>query len=83
MTEKENWKLRKLTFEFKQGYSFNKTEDRYEGKIEFTNGEFESFAVKLTDEMSEPYLKLVAKEIVKNSQQLADRMANSLNPQNE
>ena len=77
------WKLRKITLEFKQGYSFNKTEDRYEGKIEFQNDEFESFSVKVTDEMSEPYLKLIAGEVVKNAQQLADRLEKSLTKQQE
>ena len=72
------WKLKKITLEFKQGYSFNKTEDRYEGKIEFENDEFESFSVKVTDEMSKPYLKLIAGEVVKNAQQLAEKLEKSL-----
>jgi hemerythrin superfamily protein len=77
------WKLKKITLEFKQGYSFNKTEDRYEGKIEFENDEFESFSVKVTDKMSEPYLKLIAAEVVKNAHQLADKLEKSLIKQQE
>jgi hypothetical protein len=77
LSPKENWILKKLTLEFTKGYSFNKTEDRYEGKIEFTNGENESFSVKLREDMTEPYLKLISQEVVKNAEVLAQRMANS------
>lgn len=77
VTPKENWRLQKLTLEFKAGYSFNKTEDRYEGKIEFTNDENESFSVKLREDMTEPYLKLISQEVVRNAEVLAQRMANS------
>jgi hypothetical protein len=73
-----DWKLKKITLEFKQGYTWDKTEDRYEGKIEFTNGQLESFSVKITEKMSEPYLKLIAEEVVKSARELADRLANSL-----
>lgn len=73
-----DWKLKKITLEFKKGYSFYQTEDRYEGKIEFENDEFESFSVKVTDEMSEQYLKLIAHEVVKNAKQLADKLQKSL-----
>lgn len=77
VSPKENWRLQKLTLEFQKGYSFNKTEDRYEGKIEFTNGENETFSVKLREDMTEPYLKLVSQEVVRNAEVLAQRMANS------
>jgi len=75
------WKLKKISLEFVKGYTYNKTEDRYEGKIEFINNEYESFSVKVTDDMSEPYLKLIAGEVVKNAQQLADRLEKSLTKQ--
>lgn len=77
------WKLRKITLEFKNGYTYNRTEDRYEGKIEFENDEFESFSVKVTDDMSKPYLELIAGEVAKNAQQLADKLAKSLTNQQE
>jgi hypothetical protein len=73
--KKERWKLRKLTVEFKKGYSFQNTEDRYEGKIEFENGDDECFTIKLTEEMSKPYLKLISKEVVKNAEKLAEKIA--------
>lgn len=82
LTPKENWVLQKLSIEFKKGYSFNKTSDHYEGKIEFTNGDNESFVVKLHENMTEPYLKLVSQEVVKNAEMLAERMANSFKPKN-
>ena len=78
METNQNWVLEKLTIEFKRGYSFSNTEDHYEGKIEFRNGDNECFTIKLREDMAEPYLKLVAKEVIKNSQQLADRMAETL-----
>ena len=78
MERNQNWVLEKLVIEFKRGYSFSNTEDHYEGKIEFRNGDNECFIVKLREDMAEPYLKLVAKEVIKSSQQLADRMAETL-----
>ena len=78
VSPKENWQLQKLTIEFTKGYSFNKTEDRYEGKIEFKNGDNESFTVKLREDMTEPYLKLISQEVVRNAEVLAQRLANSL-----
>jgi hypothetical protein len=44
-----SWKLKKLEFEFKRGYSFDNTVDRYEGKIQFENDESENFTVKLRE----------------------------------
>ena len=78
MESNKEWILKRLTIEFKPGYSLLKTEDHYEGKIEFTNGDNESFSIKLHEDMAEPYLKLVSQEVIKNSQQLADRMAETL-----
>lgn len=73
--EKNSWKLSSLTVEFKKGYAFQNTEDRYEGKIKFQNEDEEIFTIKLTEEMSKPYLKLISKEIVKNAENLAEKMA--------
>lgn len=78
MENNNEWVLEKLTIDFKRGYSFNKTKDHYEGKIQFTNGHNESFTIKLHEDMAEPYLKLVAQEVIKNAQQLAERMAETL-----
>ena len=78
METNQNWVLEKLTIEFKRGYSFNKTKDHYEGKIQFRNGDHESFVIKLREDMTEPYLKLVAQEVIKSSQELANRMAETL-----
>jgi hypothetical protein len=76
--EDNNWKLSELKIEFKQGYSFQKTEDRYEGKITFTNGKFESFKVNISPEMTKPYLDLIAEEVVKSADALHNRLKNSL-----
>lgn len=82
-TTKENWTLKKLSIEFQKGYSFNETKDHYVGRIEFSNGENESFVIKLREDMTEPYLKLVAQEVIKSSQELANRMAETLNFKSE
>jgi hypothetical protein len=76
--EQTSWRLKKLVFEFKDGYSFNNTVDRYEGKIEFGNTEGENFTVKLRDNMCQPYLELVAKEVVNNAEELYKRLSESL-----
>ena len=78
MENNQEWVLEKLTIEFKKGYSFNGTKDHYEGRIQFRNGDNESFVIKLREDMTEPYLKLVAQEVIKNAQQLAERMAETL-----
>lgn len=78
MENNQEWILEKLTIEFKKGYSWSGTEDHYEGRIQFSNGDNESFTIKLREDMTEPYLKLVAQEVIKNSQQLAKRMAETL-----
>ncbi len=76
--QRDNWRLKELKFELKKGYSFNNTSDRYEGKISFENDEHESFTVKLREDMTEPYLNLIAEEIVKNADELCQRLRESL-----
>jgi hypothetical protein len=74
----KNWKLQKIIIEFKKGYFYNKTEDRYEGYIEFSNEISEFFKVQITEEMSKSYLKLIANEVIDNAKQLANKLENSL-----
>jgi hypothetical protein len=81
--QKSSWRLRKLEFEFKRGYSFDNTVDRYEGKIQFENDESENFTVKLRENMCQPYLELVAKEIVNSAEELYKRLSESLLKSNE
>jgi hypothetical protein len=73
-----NWALTELRLEFKRGYEFQKTVDRYEGKISFSNNQGESFTVKLREDMTQPYLDLVAGEIIKNAEDLSVRLKESL-----
>ena len=80
MQNNQEWILKRLTIEFKHGYSHLETEDHYEGRIEFTNGDNECFIIKLREDMTEPYLKLVSQEVINSAQQLADRMAKQFNP---
>lgn len=76
--KKNEWKLKSLEFKFVKGYSFDKSVDRYEGKIQFENDDSEMFSVKLRDDMCKPYLDLVAKEVVNNAEELYKRLYDSL-----
>lgn len=76
--EDNDWKLKELKIEFKPGYEFQKTKDRYEGKITFRNDQFESFTVKISSEMTKPYLDLIAEEVVKSAGALHNRLKDSL-----
>jgi len=73
-----NWKLEKIEIEFKKGYSFNNTIDRYEGQIKFTNGDRESFEFNIDQVKSNQYIQIIAPEIVRTAEILSDKLINSL-----
>ena len=77
-----NWRLERIEIQFKKGYSFEKKEekkhDRYEGVIEFENGEFESFCFKVRPKMAQKYIQLMSDDIVKSARSLGDRLIESL-----
>jgi len=73
-----DWKLQNITINFKKGYYFDKTSDRYEGKIKFSNSEEESFEFKIRENLSQPYIDLIAADIVKNATYLGERLIKSL-----
>lgn len=73
-----NWRLDKIEIEFKKGYKHDKTEDRYEGKIRFENGEFEMFQFKIRPDMAQSYIDIMAKDIVKCAESLGERLTGSL-----
>lgn len=75
---KDDWKLKSLTIEFKKGFSFEKSEDRYEGSIKFENGESESFQFKVRPDMADDYIKLISADIVKCAESLGSRLIDSL-----
>ena len=75
---KKEWRLENLTIQFKPGYSFNNTKDHYAGKITFKNKENESFTFNLTNELTQPYIDLIKKEVIRTATTLGDKLANSL-----
>lgn len=81
LTKKENnmdWKLKSLSIEFKKGYSFEQSEDRYEGFIKFENNENESFQFKIRPDMANDYIKLISEEIINNAESLSSKLIDSL-----
>lgn len=75
------WRLEKFEIEFKQGSTWSKTEDRYEGFIRFANKEGESFRIKVDQVKSQVFLDLIAAEIVKAASSLAVKMSACLYPE--
>jgi hypothetical protein len=75
---KDDWKLKSLTIEFKKGFSFENSKDRYEGSIKFENGESESFQFKVRPDMADDYIKLISEDIVKCAESLGSRLIDSL-----
>jgi len=73
--EKDQWKLNSIKFDFMK-YGENK--GKYEGRITFENGEYESFTFKIRPEMAEQYIKLMSSDIVKSASLLSDRLIDSL-----
>lgn len=82
----ENWRLEEIKIGFEQGYSFKnkpeEREDRYEGFIRFKNGEKEEFKFKITPDMSQKYIDLIAEDIVKHANDLGDKLIKSLGLKN-
>jgi hypothetical protein len=81
MENKENtpeWKLDSISIYFRKGFNHLNTQDRYEGKIKFTNSDEESFEFKIREDLSRPYIDLIAEDIVKNAKYLGERLVDSL-----
>ena len=76
--ENNEWKLQSLRIEFKNGYTYDKSVDRYEGNITFSNNEGESFTFKVDQFQAQKFLDIVGEEIVKTASSLGDRVAKSL-----
>lgn len=72
---KDNWRLQKIELEFQR---WGEDKDKYVGKIVFENGEHESFSFKIRPEMAQPYIDLMASDIVKCAESLGSRLIESL-----
>ena len=73
--KRDDWKLKKLEIEFN---NYGEFEGKYTGKIRFQNGEYESFEFRIRPEMAEPYIDLIASDVVKGAESLGQRLIESL-----
>ncbi len=75
---KNEWKLTSFKVDFHQGFAILNTEDRYEGKITFSNGHHESFTLKITPELSQTFINLMSEQIVDTAETLCKKLTESL-----
>ena len=75
MDKRDDWKLDKLEIEFK---SWGDDKGKYAGRIRFENGEYENFTFKIRPDMAQPYIDLIAEDIVKAASNLGERLVVSL-----
>jgi len=80
---KNDWKLTKIEIEFKRGYKYDNSKDRYEGRIQFQNGDLEQFSFKIKEDLAQPYIDLIAKDIVRTAESLGERLCVSLGLKSE
>jgi hypothetical protein len=73
--DKKVYRLQTLKIEM-QGYGDHK--GKYLGNITFRNGDYESFTFNITPEMVQPYIDLIAAEIVKSADNLGADLKKSL-----
>jgi hypothetical protein len=71
----QEWKLDKIELEFQR---WGENKGKYSGSIKFSNGENESFSFNVRPELAQPYIDLMAKDIVIAASGLADRLMESL-----
>lgn len=71
----QQWKLQKIELEFQ---TYGEHKGKYCGSIYFTNGEHESFRFNVKPNMAQPYIDLIAEDIVIAASGLADRLMESL-----
>jgi hypothetical protein len=77
--QNKEWKLQDLRIDFKTGYEWQKTVDRYEGRITFSNKEGESFTFNVDQFQAQKFLDIVGAEIVKTASTLGQKVAESIN----
>lgn len=81
------WRLESITIKFQKGYSFREKEeekhDRYEGRIEFKNGDEESFNLNIPIDMTNRYMELMKDDIIKTAETLGAKLAESININND
>jgi hypothetical protein len=70
-----DWRLEKIELEFQH---HGEDKGKYAGRIRFLNGDFESFSFKIRPGMAEPYIDLIAADVVKAAESLGERLIESL-----
>lgn len=71
----DDWKLEQIDLRFQ---SFGENKGKYEGYVEFQNGEYESFKFKIRPDMAQAYIDLIAADVVKGAESLGSRLIESL-----
>jgi hypothetical protein len=77
-TPNNDWILKSIKIEFQQGSEWRGTEDCYEGWIEFQNGEREQLRFKIRKDQTQPFIDIMAEEIVRTATQLGSRLQSSM-----
>jgi len=72
---KDDWKLDSIELKFK---TYGENAGKYEGRISFSNGEYESFTFKIRPDMAEKYIQLMSGDIVTSANELGQRLIESL-----
>lgn len=67
----KKWKLINFNLQFKSGYNFEKTVDRYEGMVTFQNKDSEQFTLKITPVLSALFIKLITNELAVSVNELS------------
>jgi hypothetical protein len=73
-TTENTWRLNQFEINFKKGYSYDNSVDRYEGYVRFENDEYESFKVKLNNEDSLKILDIVSGRMLSGAEELISRL---------
>lgn len=73
--KRDDWKLKSLRIAFAE---YGEDKGKYSGVIEFENGDSESFKFKIRPNMAQPYIDLIAVDIVRGASSLGERLIKSL-----
>jgi hypothetical protein len=71
----DDWRLQKLELEMQR---WGDDKGAYTGSITFENGDNEMFRFKIRPDLAEPYIDLIAADIVRGADLLAERLIESL-----
>lgn len=80
MSDEKEWKLDKIELEMK---GWGPDEGKYVGSVRFQNGDYESFKFRIRPDMAEAYIALIAEDLVKGADNLAQDLVKSLGLRDE